>query len=292
MQDKTSATAEISNTAPTGWRGQLRAFVELSLFQNLVIGVICVNAVTLGFETLSVADQWRPMLMVLDRAIVVFFLIELILRLIAYGPGFFKSGWNNVDFLIIVGTTLAASNLFAALRAFRILRVLRVVSVIPRMRTVVQALVDSIPGIISVAMVALLIVYVFAVISSNLYGNTHDELFGDVFTSMYTLFQVITLEGWREIADEVSTDHPYAWVFFITFVLIGTFTMLNLFIAIVVRVVEEEADETDELVITETNLVLKQLEIINAKMDAMEKRLPPPASEEAKTSSSSDDASR
>jgi voltage-gated sodium channel len=136
----------------------------------------------------------------------------------------------------------AASSGFAAIRAFRVLRVLRVVTIIPRMRTVVSALLEAIPGIASVGVVVILIVYVFAVIGSSLYGDAHPAIFGDVFTAMYTLFQVMTLEGWPDIAAQVSTTHPRSWAFFLTFVLIATFTMLNLFVAIVVRAVEEDTD--------------------------------------------------
>ena len=113
----------------------------------------------------------------------------------------------------------------------------------PRMRVVVAALLDAIPGIASVGIVLVLILYVFAVIAANLYGPEHPDLFGNVFVSMYTLFTIMTLEGWREIADAVAETHPRSWAFFLTFVLIATFTMLNLFVAIVVRVVEEDSEE-------------------------------------------------
>ena len=131
------------------------------------------------------------------------------------------------------------------------LRVLRVITVIPRMRVVVSALLDSIPGIASVGVVLALIIYVFAVIAANLYGEAHPTLFGDVFLSMYTLFQVMTLEGWPDIAGTVGETHPSSWIFFITFVLVGTFTMLNLFVAILVRVVDEDSQETEELLVSE-----------------------------------------
>jgi voltage-gated sodium channel len=265
---------EHQQSIDASWRGQLRMVVDGRLFQGVVIGAICLNAILLGMETFPLGDTYRPYFMVVDRIFVAFFVFELVLRLLAAGIDYFRSPWNIADFLIIVGSLLAVSNLFTAFRAFRILRVLRVVTVIPRMRVVVRALFDAVPGILSVAVVAMLIIYIFGVIAATLYGGTHEALFGDIFTAMYTLFQVITLEGWRDIADDVSQEHPQAWIFFVVFVLVGTFTMLNLFIAIVVRVVEEEADETEDFVRAETNLVLDELKRINARLDRVEGRLP------------------
>ncbi|WOI54131.1 ion transporter [Parvularcula sp. LCG005] len=255
------------------WRHKLITFVEGAVFQNTVMLLICLNAIVLGVETLPVGRNHAELLNMVDQTFISFFILELVLRITAYGPAFFRSGWNIADFLIIVTSALTHATGVAAFRAFRILRLLRVVTVIPRMRLVVKALFDAIPGIVSVALVALLIVYVFAVIASTLYGPTHPALFGDVFTSMYTLFQVITLEGWRDIADEVSEDHKYAWAFFVIFVLVGTFTMLNLFIAIVVRVVEDEADETEDLVRDETNLILDKIAIVADRLDTIEQKV-------------------
>lgn len=255
------------------WRERLNEIVDGRLFQGTVIALICLNAISLGLETLPGFSRWHIVFAALDLAFVVLFSIELAFRLVAKGLPFFRSAWNVFDFIIIVGGLLSASNLFAALRAFRVLRLLRVITAIPRMRIVVRALMDSIPGIASVAVVAMLVVYIFAVIASLLYGESNPAYFGDVFTSMYTLFQVITLEGWRDIADAVQAEHPLAWLFFVVFVLVGTFTMLNLFIAIVVRVVEEESDETEDLVRHETEELLAAMKAITDRLDRIESHL-------------------
>lgn len=266
--------AQAPHSNVQGARAHLLRLVEAPWFTGAVMVLIVLNAVTLGLETFEAFKPYEAWFQIIDLLFVVIFVVEIVLRIVAFGPSFFRSGWNVADFLIVVGSALAASNLFAALRAFRVLRLLRVVTVVPRMRTVVKALMDSVPGIISVAIVAILIVYVFAVIAGTLYGETHPELFGNVFISMYTLFQIMTLEGWRDIADSVQAEHRWAWVYFITFVLVGTFTMLNLFIAIVVRVVEEESDETEELIHEETDQVLTEIRKLTAKIDALERRLP------------------
>ncbi|MCA8888847.1 MAG: ion transporter, partial [Parvularculaceae bacterium] len=169
-------------------------------FQTVVLCLILVNAVLLGVETLPVAEASSDEIMLLDRAIVYAFVIELALRIYAQRLAYFANGWNIFDFIIVFVSLFAASSGLAAIRAFRVLRVLRVVTVIPRMRIVVGALLDAIPGIASVGVVVVLIDYVFAVIGANLYGGDHPSLFGDVFTAMYTLFQVMTLEGWPDIA--------------------------------------------------------------------------------------------
>lgn len=222
---------------------RLQRFVEKPWFQGLVFTLIIANALILGAETFdeinAAIGTW---LGVADRLIIYAFLAEIGLRIAAYRVDFFKNGWNLFDFVVILISLLAATSGLGALRAFRVLRILRVITVIPRMRLVVSALLDAIPGIASVGVVLALIIYVFAVIGASLYGGAHPALFGDVFQAMYTLFQVMTLEGWPDIAATVRETHPQSWAFFLSFVLIATFTMLNLFVAIVVRVVEEDSD--------------------------------------------------
>ena len=237
---------------------KVEKLVNSRAFQFGVLVLIIINAVILGAETFSgVKERLGPVLMLADRVILYAFVGEIILRIFAERGRYFRNGWNIFDFLIVLVSLVAATSGLAALRAFRVLRVLRVITVIPRMRLVVSALLDSIPGIASVGVVLALIVYVFAVIAANLYGPAHPERFGDVFTAMYTLFQVMTLEGWPDIAGEVAETHSRSWAFFLAFVLIATFTMLNLFVAIVVRVVEEDADpQFDE--VTENQKALRE----------------------------------
>lgn len=234
-------------------RDAIRNLVEGRWFQNGVVALIIFNAVILGVDTLEAVkgSGLRSVFVLLDRAIIYAFTIEVGLRLYAHRREYFNNGWNVFDFVIVLVSLIAASSGLAAIRAFRVLRVLRVVTVIPRMRVVVSGLLGAIPGIASVGVLVVIIIYVFAVIAANLYGAAHPDLFGDVFASMYTLFQVMTLEGWPDVADAVRETHPRSWVFFVSFLLVGTFTMLNLFIAIVVRAVEEEQD-------TQINLLLEQ----------------------------------
>lgn len=222
---------------------QTQSFVEHGVFQSAILALIIMNAVILGAETFTgVVEALGPALRLADRLILIIFIVEICLRIFAWRGAYFRLGWNIFDIVIVAISVIAATSGLVALRAFRVLRVLRVITVIPRMRIVVSALLDSLPGIASVGVVLTLIIYVFAVIASNLYGGAHPDLFGDVFASMYTLFQVMTLEGWPDIAAQVAETHTRSWVFFLSFVLLATFTMLNLFVAIVVRVVEEDSE--------------------------------------------------
>lgn len=222
---------------------QARRIVESGVFQNAVLALILVNAAVLGAETLPVVKRAAGgALLLVDRVIIYAFTAEIALRLVAYRASYFRSGWNVFDFIIVAVSLFAAQSGLGAIRAFRVLRVLRVVTVIPRMRTVVSGLLNAIPGVASVGVLLVIILYVFAVIAANLYGGAHPDLFGDVFRSMYTLFQVMTLENWPDVAGEIAETHERSWIFFVAFLLVATFTMLNLFVAIIVRVIDEDAD--------------------------------------------------
>lgn len=251
--------------------------VESRLFQGAVLALIIINAVILGVETFAcVKSTVGPALGVADRVIVYAFTVEILLRFIAEPGEYFRKGWNIFDFIIVAISLIAATSGLAAVRAFRVLRVLRVITAIPRMRLVVSALLDAIPGIASVGVVLALIVYVFAVIAANLYGAAHPARFGDVFTAMYTLFQIMTLEGWPEIAAEIGETHRRSWIFFLAFVLIATFTMLNLFVAIVVRVVEEDSEPVVEDFAGRQEAMMDEIKLLRREIDSLSRRLPPP----------------
>lgn len=249
--------------------------VDGAPFQSVILALIIVNAVILGAETFpSVVGSVGPALHLADEIILNVFIVEICLRIFAWRGGYFRLGWNVFDIVIVAISVIAATSGLAALRAFRVLRVLRVITVIPRMRVVVSALLDSLPGIASVGVVLTLIIYVFAVIASNLYGADHADLFGDVFTSMYTLFQVMTLEGWPDIAAQVAQTHQRSWMFFFSFVLLATFTMLNLFVAIVVRVVEEDSEPIVEDIVERQDAIAADIAAIRRDLAALASKAP------------------
>jgi voltage-gated sodium channel len=229
-------------------RARLVRFLEQPRFEAFIVAVIVVNAVSLGLETIPpVMAAIGPALLVIDTIALGIFVVELTLKMVAYGGSFFRRGWNWFD-LIIVGIALVpAQSGLSVLRAFRILRVLRLVSVLPSMRRVVQALLAAIPGMGSVLALMTLVFYVFAVMATKLFGPTFPDWFGTLGASLYSLFQIMTLESWSMgIVRPVMEVHPEAWAFFVPFILLTTFAVLNLFIAIIVNAMQEshQADET------------------------------------------------
>ncbi len=229
-------------------RGRIGTWIESTRIQFSIIALIIVNAITLGLETSpTVMEAVGPAILMLDRAILSVFVVEILLKLFAFGPRFFRQPWNVFDFIVVTIALIPASGPLAVLRALRVLRVLRLVSMMPRLRFVVEALLHAVPGIASIAGLMLLIFYVAAVMSTGLFGQSFPEWFGSIGASMYTLFQVMTLESWSMgIARPVIEAYPYAWLFFIPFILIATFTMLNLFIAIIVNTMQTLHEATLE----------------------------------------------
>jgi voltage-gated sodium channel len=238
--------------APVPAPGGLRAFLESARFQGFILALIMVNAVTLGMETSpALMERFGTFIHPLDKAILAVFVIEIVLRLVAYRASFFRDPWSIFDFVVVGIALMPATGQFAVLRALRVLRVLRVLTLVKSMRRVVGALISAVPGLLSIATVLLLVYYVFAVIATNLFGDAFPQWFGNVGRSLYTLFQVMTLESWSMgISRPVMEAYPYAWAFFIPFILIATFTMLNLFIAVIVNAMQtfSEAEHKDTLV--------------------------------------------
>lgn len=242
-----SSTAVVTNSM----RQRLKTFIENSTIQRILLALILINAVILGLETSpDVMTTAGSFLMALDKAILAVFVIELTIRLLVHRFAFFKDGWNVFDFIVVGIALVPASGPFAVLRALRVLRVLRVLTFVPSMRKIVGALIKSLNGMLSIAMVLGLVYYVAAVMVTKLFGEAFPEWFGSLGASLYTLFQVMTLESWSMgIARPVMEAFPYAWAFFIPFILIATFTMLNLFIAVIVNAVQTMHDDDikDEL---------------------------------------------
>jgi len=221
-------------------RQRIGRFVADGRIQSLILGLIIVNAVLLGLETSPVVmASWGEPLRAIDRALLAIFVVELLLRLYAHRVAFFRDPWSVFDFVVVAIALIPASGPFAVLRALRVLRVLRVLTIVPSMRRVVGALLSAVPGLSSIALVLLLVFYVFAVIATHLFGAAFPDWFGHLGRSLYTLFQIMTLESWSMgIARPVMEQAPYAWAFFIVFILFATFTMLNLFIAIIVNAMQ------------------------------------------------------
>ncbi len=224
---------------------KIKTMIESAWFQNAIMAVIVVNAVVIGLETSpALMASFGPILIALDEIAITIFVIEILLKLLVYRLQFFRSGWNIFDFIIVSAALLPLGGNFAILRALRIVRAFRLISAMPKMRQVVQGLLSAIPSMGSVILLLGLIFYVAAVMATKLFGGSFPQWFGTVGESFYSLFQIMTLESWSMgIVRPIMEVYPWAWAFFVPFVLVTSFVVLNLFIAIIVNAMHEEADE-------------------------------------------------
>ena len=256
-------------------REKIGTFVEGPKVQGFVLALIIANAITLGLETVpSIADAYGVWLRTFDQFVIIVFVFEILGKLIYRNWRFFLNGWNVFDFVIVGIALIPASGPLAVLRSLRILRTLRLLSVVPSMRRVVQAFLAAIPGIGSVCLLILLVFYVSAVISTKVFGADFPAWFGSIGKSMYTLFQIMTLESWSMgIVRPVLEVFPAAWVFFIPFILITSFTVLNLFIGIVVDAMQtqhkQEQQEIDAQIDAQTEVMHADNAVLENRLDAL-----------------------
>lgn len=227
----------------------IKNIVESTWFQSFIIAVIILNGIVLGFQTSrTLSPQIIQLLDMVDMLCLTIFCVEILMKFVVYRFSFFKEGWNVFDLLIVIVALIPSSGSLSILRAFRILRVLRLVTAVASFRRVVAGMLLAIPGVGSVGGLLLLVFYISGVLSTMLFGENFPQWFGTLGKSMYSLFQIMTLESWSMgIVRPVMEVQPYAWVFFIPFITVTTFTVLNLFIGIVVdamaTVKEAEVEE-------------------------------------------------
>jgi voltage-gated sodium channel len=229
-----------TNTDEAAPPSALRRLLESKRFQYFIVAVIVLNAITLGLETYpDIMARHAGLLHGLDRVALAIFTVEIAMKLTAYRLRFFRDPWNVFDFIIVAVALIPASGPFAVLRAMRILRALRLISMIKSMRRVVAALLSALPGMGSIATLLALVMYVASVMGTKLFAEVSPVYFGSLGKTLFTLFQVMTMEGWADIARDIMETKPWAWVFFLGFILVSTFTVLNLFIAVVVNAMQE-----------------------------------------------------
>lgn len=246
---------------------RLKSFVESPAFQRGVITLIVLNGVILGLETVPTVNlRYGALLRGLDAAILWVFVAELAARLIVYRLSFFRDAWNWFDFIVVGMSLVPAQQAFSVLRALRVLRVLRLVSALPQLRAVVQGLLRALPGIGSIVLIMSLVFYVFAVMAVKLYGSAYPELFGSFNAALFTLFQIMTLEGWADIVREIMKTHPYAWIYFVAYILISTFTVLNLFIAVIVDAMQSDTEAFQKQELASVQRIEAQLAAIQAEL--------------------------
>lgn len=229
-------------------RGRLRNFLEQPRVHNAILILIIFNAITLGIGTSKwVQGQMGGTLELIDRLVLSIFVLELALKLFAYGLSFFRNSWNIFDLFVVGVGLLPQTAGLSALRGLRVIRALRLLSVIPQMRAVVQALLDALPGMGAVIIMISIVFYVFGVMATIMYGAAFDEWFGTLGRSLYTLFQIMTLESWSMgVVRPVMEQFPMAWAFFVPFIVITAFSVLNLFIGLLVNTMQSAVEQDTE----------------------------------------------
>ena len=253
-----------------GFRAHLALWLDRPIIRNTIIGVIVFNAVILGMETSpSIMAAAGPLILALDQACLAIFVVELLFKLVALGPRFFRSGWNIFDFVIVGIALVPGAQGLSVLRALRILRVLRVVSAVPSLRRVVEGLLTALPGMGSVFLLMSIIFYIGAVMATKLFAASFPEWFGSIGVSLYTLFQVMTLESWSMgIVRPVLEVYPYAWAFFVPFIMVTTFAVVNLIVGLVVNSMQDaHAAESNAATDAYRDEVLERLRKIEERLN-------------------------
>ncbi|BHH82611.1 ion transporter [Desulforhopalus sp. 52FAK] len=265
---------------PPGIRSKLATLIESQTVIRFITFLIIINSITLGLEAdPEMIAEYGTLLFAIDKTILLTFTLELLIKFYAYRQDFFKSGWNNFDFVIVAIAWIPTGGAFAIFRALRILRVFRLFSVVPQMRKVLTALLNSIPGMLSVVGILTLIFYVCAVLATKLFGHHPDpqmqEWFGSVFASLYTLFQIMTLESWSMgIVRPTMEIYPLSWIFFLPFIIVTSFAVLNLFIGIIVDAMQSAQHEPRETDKSELKQYTHQeVESLHLKFDQLQEEI-------------------
>ena len=247
---------------------RLERIVEDKRFKRTVLALIVINAVLLGLETSrTLSTSMMTSIMLTNQVILGAFVVELTLRIGAYRLSFFRDSWSVFDFTIVAIALLAPSGAFQVVRALRILRAFRLVSTVTSLRRVVEGLLGAIPGIASVLFLLVLVLYIAGVMSTVLFRDVAPDNFGHLGISLFSLFQIMTLEGWAEIATGVMAEYEWAWTFFIGYILVATFLVLNLVIGVVVSSIQSRIEsESATSSAAETELVIKELREIREEV--------------------------
>ncbi len=257
------------------FRTRLQEFLDRPVVRNTILGVILFNAVLLGMETSpTLMSQWGPLIVALDLACLAVFVVEIALKLVAHRLAFFRSGWNVFDFVIVGIALIPGAQTLSVLRALRILRLLRVISVAPRLRRVVEGFISALPGMGSVFLLMAIIFYIGAVMATKLFAASFPDWFGTLGRSAYTLFQIMTLESWSMgIVRPVMETYPYAWLFFVPFIMVTTFAVVNLLVGLIVNSMQDaHAEEANSATDAYRDEVLARLAAIEARLDTQRTR--------------------
>ncbi len=272
----------MSESHAVSLRGRLHQLIYSSPVQGFIIVCIVVNAIQLGFDTwptwYSFAGKFSR---TLDAVFIGIFAVEVACKILADGVRFFKSGWNVFDFLVVSISLIPGGGIFSVLRSFRIFRAFRLLYRLPGLRIITESLLISLSSIGWISILLLIFFYIVSVIATNLFGSAFPQWFGTIGESIYSLFQIMTLESWSMgIVRPVMERYPYAWMVFVPFILTTTYTVLNLFVGVMVNAISEakEAKENHEDVFGKQNAelnqtILAELRAMRQELDELQKKV-------------------
>lgn len=253
---------------------KIKSLVESRWFQAFVIAVILLNSVVFGLQTSQgLMERFGRTLNLFDQFCLGVFTVELVLKIIVYNKRFCHDPWNIFDFIIVAVSFVPDMGMFSALRLFRVLRVFKLISGVRPLRVILSAVIRSIPGVMWASVILLLVYYVYGIIGTNLFGKTHPQWFGTLGGSVYSLFQIMTLESWSMgIARPVIEVHPYAWIYFVSYILFSSFVVMNIVVGIVLTSISDSVKKEDE---TDGSLdsVRSEFEKLKKQMEQFEKAL-------------------
>lgn len=254
-------------------RDQVTQVVESRWFSNTMLLVILVNAVILGWATYG--GSALPYLLIAERFIIGIFVIEMALKLYAWRWSFFRESWNWFDLFVVAISLVPAVGPFAVLRILRVLRVFRVITAVPQMRQIITALFKAVPGMGTVIGLLLVVIYASAIIGQQLFGEDVPEFFGNLGTSLYTMFLLMTTENWPDVSEAVLEHHPLGWTFFVLYIVLTAFIMLNLVIGVIVTALEQEVSESrwvedQELEEVQHQAVMKRLAELGQQVERLD----------------------
>jgi voltage-gated sodium channel len=220
-----------------------RRIADSGVFQGFILAVIVLNAITLGIQTYDISSDLESALTLVDEIFLGIFVVEIVIRVAAFGrrpQDFFRDGWNVFDF-VVVGAALVPGirENVTLLRIIRLLRVVRVVTVLPDLRILVRALARSIPPIVSLVVLTAMLMYVYAMLGWILFGDEDPENWGNIGEALLSTFTMLTLENWPLLLEAGTAIHPASWIFFVSYVLLASFLVINILIAIIINSMEE-----------------------------------------------------
>ena len=235
-----------SQLNPASGFEKLRRIESSKVFQGAVITIIILSALTIGAKTYDLPPLVEKSLIVMDNAITLFFLLEILFRfgVCANKKRFLFDGWNLFDTLVVIGSLIPLDNSEAVLlgRLLRVFRVLRLVSVVPELRFLINSLLKAIPRMGYIALLMFIIFYIYAAMGSMFFASVDEELWGDVAIAMLTLFRVATFEDWTDVMYATMEQYPLSWVFYITFIFLTAFVFLNMMIGAILEVMSADSE--------------------------------------------------